>query len=196
LRASGTEFRAFRSRVETGSFNDRMGVPGGMPTWVMAVNMTAIRRYVGRNVPNDDIDDVVQEVMLRLHQRQAEKPIGNMRSYAVVVAHSVIIDRHRRNKVWYRQIHEQLEEIHHAGEELTPERVLMGREQMSRLSTALDDMPERHRDVFALHRYEDMSYNDIAEHLGISISSVGKDMMKAVNGGPISGQRGGGKAGQ
>jgi RNA polymerase sigma factor (sigma-70 family) len=142
--------------------------------------LPALRRYVARQVPRDDIDDAVQEVMLRVHQRQSEEPIENIVGYVFQVAASVVTDRGRRDKVRHRADHLPMEEFYHPVEQLTPERVLVGREDMSRLVAALADMPERFRDVFVLHRFEQLSYADIAVHMGVSISAVGKYMMKAL----------------
>jgi RNA polymerase sigma factor (sigma-70 family) len=142
--------------------------------------LPALRRYVARQVPRDDVDDVVQEVMLRLHQRQSAEPVENLIGYVFQVAASVVTDRARRNAVRHRSDHFSMEDEHHPVEQLTPDRVLAGKEQLSRLAQALTDMPERLRDVFILLRFERMSYAEGAEHLGISVSAVGKNMMRAL----------------
>ena len=41
-------------------------------------------------------------------------------------------------------------------------------------------LPERTRDVFLLHRFEEMTYSDISQHFGISLSAVEKHMIKAL----------------
>ena len=62
----------------------------------------------------------------------------------------------------------------------TPERVLLAKQQVAKLKDALAELPERVRFVFLLHRYEGMKYREIAQHLGISVSSVEKYMMQAI----------------
>jgi RNA polymerase sigma-70 factor (ECF subfamily) len=57
---------------------------------------------------------------------------------------------------------------------------LRGREDVDRLVEALAAMPDLTRDAFVLHRFEEMSYDAIADHLGISNSAVGRHLMKAV----------------
>ena len=41
-------------------------------------------------------------------------------------------------------------------------------------------LPERTRDVFMLHRFEQMSYPEIARAFGISVSAVEKHIIKAL----------------
>ena len=54
------------------------------------------------------------------------------------------------------------------------------KQQVAKLKDALAELPERVRFVFLLHRYEGMKYREIAQHLGISVSSVEKYMMQAI----------------
>lgn len=139
-----------------------------------------LRPYVARHVPRDQVEDFLQEIMLRLHQRQSTSPIDNFRAYAFQTARSVIVDRGRRDTVRKQDEHFALTELHHPVDHITPEQVLLGRESLQRLAAALERMPERTRDIFVLQRFEEMSYPAIAEHLEISLSAVGKHMVKAL----------------
>lgn len=48
------------------------------------------------------------------------------------------------------------------------------------LQKAIDALPERCRIVFTLSRFEDMSYQQVADHLGISIKTVENQISKAL----------------
>ena len=48
------------------------------------------------------------------------------------------------------------------------------------LVRALEELPERTRDIFLMRRYEGLAYGDIAERLGISVSAIEKHVAKAV----------------
>jgi RNA polymerase sigma-70 factor (ECF subfamily) len=69
----------------------------------------------------------------------------------------------------------------HASEEIDPERVLCGKEELRAATTALLSLPERTRTVFILRRLEGYRYRDIAAHLGISVSAVEKHMVRAIH---------------
>lgn len=142
--------------------------------------LAVLRAYVSRHMRNDEIDDVLQETALRLHQRQSQDDIDNPRAYAFRVARSVMADRRRRNAVRRRDAHIKLDEADHPVELVTPERIFAGKEAVARFAAALEEMPSRTREVFVLHRFEDMSYAEIADHIGLSLSAVGKHMVKAL----------------
>ncbi len=62
----------------------------------------------------------------------------------------------------------------------SPERILESRESMNRFETGLKALSPRSRDVFVLHRYEGLTYSEIAQHCDITVSAVGKHMIKAI----------------
>lgn len=150
------------------------------PSSDLTAYVPALRRFLAKRAGTADVDDLVQDVLLRMHIRGQEDVIANVEGYLFQVASSVLMDRARRDKVRHRSAHFELTEMVHPVEERTPERVVRGREAMARLFTALADMPECTRNAFILHRFEDMSYPDIADHLGMSTSAVGRHIMKAV----------------
>ena len=143
-------------------------------------HLPGLRRYFAKRVPASDIDDVVQEVFLRMRTHQSGAPIENLERYLFTVAASVLSDQRRRHLVRHRADHETLTDSHHPIEELSPERVLLDREAVGAVAAAIAELPPRTRDVFVLHRFEEMSCGAIASHLGISISGVEKHIMKAL----------------
>ena len=127
-----------------------------------------------------DVDDAVQDIWLRAHERLADGDIANVAAYLFQTAHSVLADRARRAAVRHQQQHQPMEDHHHPVEGLTPERVLLGRETVRQVADCLGRMPERTRDIFVLHRFEQLSYSEIARNMGISVSAVEKHIMKAL----------------
>ncbi len=53
-----------------------------------------------------------------------------------------------------------------------PERVVAAQEEMARVIAALNELPERTREVFMLQRLEHMTYPQIAEGLGMPLGTV------------------------
>ncbi|MGA2711298.1 MAG: sigma-70 family RNA polymerase sigma factor [Steroidobacteraceae bacterium] len=139
-----------------------------------------LRRYFSKRVPAGDIDDLVQEVFLRMKVHGAGSPIEHLDRYLFTIAASVLSDQARRRVVRHAAVHESLEEIHHPVEGLTPEHVLLDREALEVVVAAIADLPARTRDVFVLHRFEEMTCGNIATLLGISVSAVEKHIMKAM----------------
>jgi RNA polymerase sigma-70 factor (ECF subfamily) len=127
-----------------------------------------------------DVDDAVQDVWLRAHRHLDANEVDNVPAYLFQTAQSVLMDRARRGRVRAEGRHETIQDIHHPVEGLTPERVLMGKEAVARISAVLEAMPERTRDIFVLHRFENISYGEVASRMGISVSAVEKHIMKAL----------------
>jgi RNA polymerase sigma factor (sigma-70 family) len=152
----------------------------GATSGAFAAYVPGLRRYFSKRVPSGDIDDLVQEVFVRMQMHQLGPPIEHMDRYLFTVAASVLTDQARRRAVRHESEHESLQESHHPTEERTPERVLLDRETLDVVVAAISDLPARTRDVFVLHRFEEMTCNRIAKQLGMSISAVEKHLMKAL----------------
>jgi RNA polymerase sigma factor (sigma-70 family) len=144
------------------------------------VYVPGLRRYFAKRVPAAQIDDLVQEVFLRMQAHLTNAPIEHLDRYLFTVAASVLTDQARRRAVRHDSAHESFEEKHHPVEERSPERVLLDREDLDVVMQAIAELPTRTRDVFVLHRFEEMSGSRIAAALGLSISAVEKHIMRAL----------------
>jgi RNA polymerase sigma-70 factor (ECF subfamily) len=140
-----------------------------------------LTRYFRRRVSQgSDIDDLVQEVFTRIVARDSTSSVDNLSGYVFQTAASVLADRGRRRWARRADAHEELT-LEHAGEDtLDPERVLSGKQSLRAATAALLSLPERTRTIFILHRLEGYKHREIAAHLGISVSAVEKQIMRAV----------------
>jgi len=143
-------------------------------------HLGAVRRFFMKRAPIADVDDLVQDVAIRMHARRDGRPIDNVEGYLFQTAHSVLADRGRRAGSRCQSHHESLEDRHHPVEDRSPARVLEGREQWALLLAAMEELPARSRQAFVLHRFEEMQYAAIARHMGITVSAVEKHIMKAI----------------
>lgn len=136
--------------------------------------------YFRRRIRDDDeIEDLVQDVFTRIVARDSVEPVGHLGGYVLRTASSVLADRARRRVVRHADLHVVLDTDSHGDDELDPERVLSGKEDLQAVATALLDLPERTRSVFVLCRLEGYRQVEIAQHLGISVSAVEKHMVRA-----------------
>lgn len=127
-----------------------------------------------------DVEDLVQEVFVRLAYRADLQSIEQVEGYVFRTAANVLKDRGRHEATHFASAHDPLETTPELDEEISPERVLLGREAVLQVAAALAELPERTQLIFSLQRFEDLSYGEIAECLGISMSTVEKHMMKAI----------------
>lgn len=138
----------------------------------------ALRRYFRRRAASHEVDDLVQEVFIRLQSRRSEEAVEDIDRYVFTVAASVLMRRYRNERQWNQARGAAAEDDH--GEPISPERVLLGREQLNAALAVLKALPPRTRQIFVLHRFEDMTYPRIASSLGISKSAVEKHMIRAL----------------
>ncbi|MGC4252328.1 MAG: sigma-70 family RNA polymerase sigma factor [Sphingobium sp.] len=140
----------------------------------------AIRSYVSKRVNPNDLEDVVQDVALKMHQRAGKDGINNVQGYLFQVARSVLADHGRRSQARMELLHDALEDHGHPVEACLPDRIAEDREELRHMLAALRSLPDRARQAFVLHRFENMSYADIAAHMRISVSAVEKNIMRAI----------------
>jgi RNA polymerase sigma factor (sigma-70 family) len=119
-----------------------------------------------------DVDDLVQEVFVRLTYRSRLDDIDSLNAYVFQTAASVIRDRLRRQTTHRAADHVGIENSNDPTDDFSPERVLQSRQRLVRAIEALNELPARARQVFVLHLYEEMKQEDIAAQLGLSVSGV------------------------
>ena len=140
----------------------------------------SLTQYFRRRVHNTaEVDDLVQEVFLRLVVRGEGEAIEHVRGYIFQTAASVLADRHRRRSVRHAHDHVQFDEEVHAEADFDSEHLLVVRETLRSATAALLALPERTRVIFILRRLEGFQYEEIATRLGISVSAVEKHMLRA-----------------
>lgn len=140
-----------------------------------------LRSFFRKRAYNDqEAEDLVQEVFVRLAARGPAASMDHAEAYIFQMAANLLRDRARRHAT-----RAAADRTLHAGEansfeEISPERVLLGKQRVALLERVLGELPERTRVVFLLHRFEELKYAEIARRLEISVSSVEKHMMEAM----------------
>ena len=104
----------------------------------------------------------------------------SVRGYLFRPAANVLVTHHRRSRAqgWGRL--DPLEDFPDPLDDLSPERVLIGRQAVDRVSRALQELPPRARQAFLLHRFEELTYSVIAQRMGISVKAVEALMTRAM----------------
>ncbi|HEX3009496.1 MAG TPA: RNA polymerase sigma-70 factor [Bacteroidales bacterium] len=122
-------------------------------------------------------EDVVQEVFLKLWDKRNEIQQETVKSLLYVMAYNSVKSHFRHQKVVFEfassaPVEEQTHEQADAN---------IRREEMKKqLQQVLADMPERCREVFLLNRLENLTYQEIADRLGLSVKGIEKRMHEAL----------------
>lgn len=133
----------------------------------------------------DDALDAVQETFVKAYTHAAA---WNGASHEVApwltrIAVNQAIDLYRRGR--RRRAREEpmaaVAGVGMAGGGPSPERRLLGREIGERVGAALGALPARQRAVFVLRHYEDLSLQEIAQVLDLSLGTVKSTLHRAVH---------------
>lgn len=146
--------------------------------------------FLRRTRHRQDAEDLTQEVLLRILDRQDAAPPDHAEAFLFRIAGNLLRDRARRAGARRNADHASLDapgtDFHNSGmlaeglvEDRGPERVLLNQETLAETLRALDQLGARTRDIFMLYRLERMKHRDIAALYGISASAVEKHIAKA-----------------
>ena len=131
----------------------------------------ALRRYFQKKVTAAEAEDLVQDVFLAMQSRGAGAEIENIEGYLFRIAANVLARRYGPGGWDWRRGPLEGHEPH---EEISPERALIGKQSVAVLLAAIEALPPRMGEAFALHRFEEMTYPAIGRRMGISPRTVEK----------------------
>lgn len=140
-----------------------------------------LRRFFGRRAAAVDVDDLVQDVFLRLQSARTKSPIENVERYLFTVARHILISRHRADSARGHLNLTPYEDAPEIADNLSPERIVAARQEYARVLQSILDLPPRARAAFQLHRFENLTYRAIAVRMGISRESVKELMQRAID---------------
>lgn len=139
----------------------------------------ALRRYFLRRADAADADDLVQEVFLALQARGGGAPIDNVEGYLFRTAANVLGMR-RRKGGWRWGWQEDVETAEDLVDDLSPERILIAKQALEQVVAALSSMPPRTAQAFFLYRFGQLSQEEVARRMGVSLKAVEKFLRKAM----------------
>jgi RNA polymerase sigma-70 factor (ECF subfamily) len=131
-------------------------------------------------VPPQNADEMIQETFLRLYRHlKREREDENIRGWVFRVAQNLAFnDRKSRNRLWL-PAPDQWEGLAGASPGANPEELLIRRERMTRLHSAMRQLSDQQLQCLRL-RAEGFRYREIGNILGVSISTVAESLRRAV----------------
>lgn len=139
------------------------------------------RLLIRRGLSGSAAADAVQEAFVRL-MRAPREDVRDLRSYLFRTAANLVADQYRQQ---YRdsKVIDPAADLDEtvADPSQQPEAALVSAQELAALDDALSELPMRCREVLVLHKFEGLSYAEIAERLGISKNTVTVHMTKAMN---------------
>lgn len=137
--------------------------------------LTAFLRRHWRN--HSDLIDFRQDIYEKLLAAAAQSGIpGNAKAYLFVTARNHLINISRRAAVVSIELVAELEDAHLQHDVLATDRHLNARDELRKAQAALDALPPRCREIIRLRKVEGYSAQETASYLGVSISTVEKEI--------------------
>jgi RNA polymerase sigma factor (sigma-70 family) len=146
---------------------------------ILAEQRPRLAGFFRRNAHPQDVADLVQESFRRFFSAKGYFHIGDKPgAYLAQTARTLLKERARSGARRQHAAHHSFEEEDVAGPD--PHHVLEARDLLRRAEEALAGVDPTTRDVFLMHRVENLSYADIARIKGIGVKRVEKLISKAV----------------
>lgn len=138
-------------------------------------------QYLGRSSRSrSDIEDLRQEVYMRVCAAAYTEIPKQTRPLVFTVARNLLIDRVRHEQIVSIEAVENLDALNVAIDEPAPERTVIAREELRRLQSALDGLPERIRTAVVMQKIDGCSVQEIADRLNTSERTVKRTLSEGV----------------
>ena len=125
-----------------------------------------------------DAEDVVQEASLRAFRHFRTFTGGNGRAWFLRIVRNTWYGWQRRD---VRAITDLFDEECHSATQAAndPETILLQTDTASVIERAMDDLPDRSRELLVLRELEGLSYRELADAIGIPIGTVMSGLSRA-----------------
>lgn len=119
----------------------------------------------------EDARDVVQEAFVRLWKARARVELETVEPYLYRIAVNLAAKRRRSRKLW-RWVSFDASDEHRSGAPSAHDSI-ESRQRQAAVRAAIDALPESQRRVVLLCEFTDMTYQQVADALGIAMGTVG-----------------------
>ncbi|MEY2545048.1 MAG: hypothetical protein QOG48_165 [Verrucomicrobiota bacterium] len=162
------------ARGDTAAFEELVGRH-------QALVIGTVARMLGSN---SDVEDIAQQVFVRVWRSAPRyQPRAKFTTWLLKITRNLVFNEMRRTK---RHTHVPMqtepgaEEIPIKDENVQePDAALLEHELQEEIEKAIVDLPDTQRMAVVLRRYEDLSYEDIAEVLSLSVPAVKSLLFRA-----------------
>jgi len=132
----------------------------------------------------EDAEDLTQDVFIKayksIHSFRGEAKLSTW-LYKITI-NQCLKQRRRKKIVRWLSLDFLLEEsggISSPSSLGNPDSEIMRKESEKIIQSAVDSLPEKQKAAFILHRYEELSYKEVAEVMNISVSAVESSLHRA-----------------
>jgi RNA polymerase sigma-70 factor (family 1) len=136
-----------------------------------------IRNFVYYRCGDRDMaEDIAQETFVKLWEVRDRIERKTVKSYLYTIAQNTTINQQKRQQLLYKF---QKRTTSHMDND-NPEKLAEMAEYEERLQQVIASLPDGGREVFLMNRLEDLTYQEIADRLGLSVKAIEKRMSKVL----------------
>jgi RNA polymerase sigma-70 factor (family 1) len=137
-----------------------------------------IRNFLYYKCGDADLaEDLCQDAFMKLWDKRDDVKSETVKSYLYTIANNMLLNKIRHDKVVINFAEKQKNQQ----EEQSPQYYLEEKEFKEKLDKVIGAMPEKQREVFLMNRIEEMTYQEIADRLSLSVKAIEKRMHGALN---------------
>lgn len=137
-----------------------------------------LRAFIAARVPAEAVDDIQQDVFLRIHRSLSGGVVPNHpRGWAYQIARNAVVDHHRKRAGDRLTLHPNPEELPVA---IVQEDAAIGAEELGRcLRPFIDALPAPYRQAMLLTEFEGKTQVAAAAEVGLSVSGMKSRVQRA-----------------
>ncbi|CAH0296189.1 RNA polymerase sigma factor [Pseudomonas brassicacearum] len=147
---------------------------------VFLAQRTPLLRTLERMVSNPSTaEDLLQETYLRVTRALGERTVEHLEPFVFQTARNLALDHLRARRIQSRTLLDDVppEVVHNVvAPQSSAEDAAHARQLLERLNVSLQALSSRQQQIFILSRLHGHSYQQIAERLGVSLSTVQKEL--------------------
>ncbi|WP_438276349.1 RNA polymerase sigma factor [Nitrobacter sp.] len=132
-----------------------------------------------RGASADTAADLVQDTFFKLLTATPAGPVDNVQAYIFRIANNLSIDLARRQRLM--PLVDNSDDVLNrlVDEAPSPERAVLSRQELALLQAALNQIPERPREVF-LARLEGKTFAEIGQIMGVTAQTAFSHMLRVM----------------
>jgi RNA polymerase sigma-70 factor, ECF subfamily len=137
--------------------------------------------FINSYIRNKEIsEELTQDVFIRLWENKHNlKNLPSINNYLYTIAKNLCIDYIRKNKTLILPI-DSVSEIGFS-QKNEGDLKISSLEEVDFINKAIENLSPRKKEIFKMHRFDKITYQQIADKLGISISAVEKQISSALS---------------
>lgn len=137
-----------------------------------------LKRYFDWKAGPESSSDLVQDVFLKALGRSRAERLDNPAGYLWRIAQNLVVDTLRARARRGPQI--AFDETQHCADCPDQAAILEGAQLQQRYEKALAMLAPRTREVFLMHRIDELTYQEIAAVVGLTVAGVEYHMSRAL----------------